>query len=259
MRRLYIHLTPQKFDTCPFCQKDIARTYGDMIMNLEFNNRNNKKDPNSLWCTASYCFPTFQEDLFDICTIVYPNGTTDTMVESDFRYILKQYKEAGQQIHDKGPKSAGMGPQLAVSSAYYQWLADRTFEGRDSEIEETMKNSLQSLKEDHSENERKVLTDADIMKLVCVNAGLNGGLEIKKVVFNGQELVEDKDISDFVDLQDRVIIKNDSGKHILPNQILIDDMNKYNYTVFFQDNWRYERSLEGAQIYHNDELELEIE
>ena len=260
MRRLYIHLTPQKFDTCPFCQKDIARTYGDMIMNLEFNDRNNKKEPNSLWCTASYCFPTFQESLFDSCVIVYPDGKTDTITESSFRYILKKYTEAGKQICDKGPKSAGLGPTLAVASAYHQWFVERTFEGRDTEIEETINNTIQSLREEKETKKNKdILTDADIMKLVCVNAGLDSMINIEKVHFNGQVLEEDKDISDFMDLLDRVIVRNDSGRHILPNQILMDDMDKYNYTVFFQDNWRYERSLEGAQIYHNDELELEIE
>ena len=251
MLKIYLYTSVQEFDVCPLTGKSIAKNFGELVHNIEFNQEQEKSHPDDTFIVPTYILPWSGAPKVDV---IFPDGSVinGIAVEDVSKSILSGYKNASAAIDSNRNILKKPGVTQKIASAFVKWRDGLYIEEHKEELEEAMKKAAKEAREEATEK----INDLDILAMVMKKYNLSGD-DVEQIYYN-EKLIEPEEYQEFYQTIMKIIVskKDDS---ILRSEVHASDLEKYNYTVMCKNGWIIEANATMTTIKHDGIVQMTIE
>ena len=251
MVKVYMYTSVQEFDVCPLTGKSIAKNFGELVHNIEFNQEQEKLHPNDTFIVPTYVAPWSSNIKVDL---IFPDGSVINGIGAEEipKVILSGYRNASAAI-DANPnilKKPGVTQKIA--SSFIKWRDGLYIEEHSEELEEVMKQVAKEAREEAAEK----INDLDILSMVMKKFNLDGD-DVEQIYYN-EKLIEPEEYQDFYRTIMKIIVSK-KDESVLPSEVHASDLEKYEYTVMCKDGWVIEATATLTVIKHDGIVQMTIE
>ena len=251
MLKIYLYTSVQEFDVCPLTGKSIAKNFGELVHNIEFNQEQEKSHPNDTFIVPTYVIPWSGAPRVDI---IFPDGSVinGIAVEDVSKNILSGYKTASAAINSNPNILKKPGVTQKIASAFIKWRDGLYIEEHEEELEEAMKKAVKEARDEAAEK----INDLDILAMVMKKYNLTGD-DVEQIYYN-EKLIEPEEYQDFYQTIMKIIVSK-KDDNILQSEVHASDLEKYDYTVMCKNGWVIEASATVTVIKHDGIVQMTIE
>ena len=251
MLKIYLYTSIQEFDVCPLTGKSIAKNFGELVHNIEFNKEQEKLRPDDTFIVPTYVVPWSGDFRVDV---IYPDGSVNNgiAVEEISKIILSGYKNASAAIDSNPNLLKKPGITQKIASSFIKWRDGLYIEEHEEELEEAMKKAAKEAREEAADK----INDLDILAMVMKKFNLSGD-DVEQIYYN-ENIVEPENYQDFYyTIKDIIVSKNDDS--VLKNEIHASELKEYSYTVMCKNGWIIEGNATITTIKHDGIVQMTIE
>lgn len=251
MLKIYLYTSIQEFDICPLTGKSIAKNFGELVHNIEFNQEQEKLHPDETFVVPTYIVPWSGAPRVDV---IFPDGSVNNglAVEDVSEVILSGYKSGSAAIDTNPSILKKPGIVQKIASSFIKWRDGLYIEEHEEELKEAMKNAAKEAREEAADK----INDLDILAMVMKKYNLCGD-DIEQIYYN-EKLIEPEEYQDFYrTIMNIIVSKNDDS--ILQSEIHASKLEKYDYTVMCKNGWVIEANAIMTTIKHDGIVQMTIE
>ena len=251
MIKIYLYTSVQEFDVCPLTGKTIAKNFGELVHNIEFNQEQEKLHPNDTFVVPTYVVPWSGSPRVDV---IFPDGNVVNGITAEevSKVILSGYKNASDAIDSNPNILKKHGITQKIASSFIKWRDGLYIEEHVEELEEAMKKAVKEAREEAADK----INDLDILAMVMKKYSISGD-DVEQIYYN-EKLIEPEEYQDFYHtIMNIIVSKNDES--VLKSEIHASNLEKYDYTVMCKDGWIIEANATVTTIKHDGIVQMTIE